>query len=286
MKEWAFQIRIPTMPWRKLFSAQILFVAVFLAALTGSYLYWARQVRPFLRLDHATLCASTVQLYAHETGRIVAKVWEEGASFRKDETLFSLTQDKASAKQKEFQLRIQACEETRDTEKSKLNEAMQQYIQLQTDNAPAELIEKVLVDVQEAQQKMLQAEEDCSVLGAEKIALENSQKEQSVVAPFDGMILRCNKHLGELVASGEQILSVLNPQVLWLESEIPEAELSVVQIGTPAVVNFHSFPGKEWPAQVSWISPIADKGRIKIRVTGENLPVKPGLSAQVSLRVR
>jgi multidrug efflux system membrane fusion protein len=286
MKEWAFQIRIPTLPWKKLFTRQTLLLAALLALLPGSYFYWTQQVRPFLRLDHAVLCASTTHLYATEAGRILGKAWEEGDSFRKDEILFSLTQDKITSMQKEFALRIHACDETRDREKSNLEKTMQRYVQLQAEGASAEVMDKLLVEVQEAQQKIIQAEEDSSVLAAEKLSLEKGQNPQAVAAPFDGMILRCSKHLGEVVGSGEQVLSLLNPQVLWLESEIPEGQLAVVQTGTSAVVTFQSFPGREWPARVSWISPVVERGRIKIRLSGEGLPVKPGLSAQVRLRVR
>jgi multidrug resistance efflux pump len=285
MKQWAFQIRIPTFPWRKLFSLQILLPVLFFGAIFSGYTYWAKKVHPFLRLEKATLCASTAQLCTPDPGRIVGKSWEEGDFFRQGETLFALDHEKSHSMQKEFDVRMNLCNETLEKEKENLEAVMQQYLHLQMEKAPQEFIDKILMAVQESQQKIMQIEEDDSLLEAERIALQSVRNQQSMLAPFDGMVLKSFKQVGEMAAGGESVLSILNSRALWVETEVPEAKLSSLKVGLPATVEFTSFRGKKWAAHVSWVSPVVEKGLIKIRLTGDGFPINPGLSAQVSIKI-
>ncbi|HEY4254718.1 MAG TPA: efflux RND transporter periplasmic adaptor subunit [Chlamydiales bacterium] len=285
MSQWAFQIRVPSIPWKRLFSWPVLLTVVFLGALFSGYTYWAKKIRPFLHLEEAQLCIGNMQLYAPEGGRIVGRVWEEGEFFQRGQTLFSLDHEKSRSMQKEFDVRMGLSTENWEKEKENLEAVMQKYLHLQMEKAPQEFIDRILVDVQEAQQKIMQIEEETSLLEAEKIALESVRNQQSVLAPFDGMILRNFKQVGEMALSGEPILLILNSQSLWVETEIEEEKLSAVKVGLPATVEFKSFRSKKWAAHVSWISPIVEKGKIKVRLAGDNFPVNPGLSAQVSIKI-
>jgi multidrug efflux pump subunit AcrA (membrane-fusion protein) len=64
-----------------------------------------------------------------------------------------------------------------------------------------------------------------------------------------------------------------------------EAMLALIQPGLPARIEFLSLPGQKWNGQVSWVSPIVDAGKVKIRLTADQLPLRPGLSAKISVKV-
>jgi HlyD family secretion protein len=256
-----------------------------LGSFSYGFVHWVKKVRPFLHLESAQLSASTIQIQAPELGRMVGKAWQEGDRFQQGEILFSLDPETSQTAQKDFDSRMDSCSRTLEQEKENLEVVMQKYLHLQIEKAPKEFVDKVLLEIQEAQQNIMRLEEEDSLLEAEKIALQSVRQQHSILAPFDGIILRSFKQPHETAAAGESILTILNAKSLWIETEVPEEKLSALQLGIPAFVEFKSFQDKKWAARVSWISPVVEKGKIKIRLVGDDFPIHPGLSARVSIKI-
>lgn len=70
-----------------------------------------------------------------------------------------------------------------------------------------------------------------------------------------------------------------------MEAEIDEALLSRVRVGLPARLEFPLYPKQQWMGQVAWISPVIEAGKVKIRLTADLLPLRPGLSAKTYIKI-
>lgn len=262
------EISLPSIPWK---------LVGIVALLLGMFLYWWLGVRPYLRIKDAVLRAATSELFATAPGVVAIKTWEEGDLFQKGELLSSFLSEQVSVGAE-----LQEAQTLLAQEKATLEEIMQAYIQAQTEGQPAEVIDQILLRVQRTQQNIANAEEEIARL--QKSGRVASQP-PTVVAPFDGMILRAFKQSGQWVASGEPLLSVCDRNRLWVEVMIPEARLDQIKVGMPAIISFPSFAGRQWKAKIERIGSLVEQGCVRVRLVAPELPLRPGLSAQVTFRL-
>ena len=129
-----------------------------------------------------------------------------------------------------------------------------------------------------------------------KLAQLNLQKTR-LIAPAGGMVAGCNFKEGELIRPGAEVVTLLNDHNLWLHVYVPENRLGRVKIGQPVQIQVDTHPGKTFPGQVEYISPRAEFTprnvqtaedrvnlvfRVKIRITGGQKELRPGLPADVT----
>ena len=262
------EISLPSIPWKRVSVA---------ALLLGAFLYWWLGVRPYLHVKEAMLRAATSELFAAAPGVVATKAWEEGDLFQKGELLSSFSSEQAPAGAD-----LQETKDLLAQERVTLEETMHAYIQAQTEGQPAEVIDQILLRVQRTQQSIATAEEEIARLQKS----EPAAPQQTVVAPFDGMILRAYKQSGQWAAVSEPLFSVCDRSRLWVEAMIPEEQLDQLKVGMPATVSFPPFAGREWEAKIERIGSVVEQGRVRVRLVAPELPLRPGLSAEVTLRVR
>jgi biotin carboxyl carrier protein len=263
-----FQITLPQIHWKKLFGLRPFFIGCgLLVVFLGTH--WWREVRPFFPLERSTLQMKMVEMKAETAIRLDEKLFEEGARFQRGETLLPLKETKAE---------FEACKVKLAQEKNKFEQTMERYVQVQV-TTPQD-VDRVLLEVQSAQQKIDQIEKELQVLGSK------TKDAASFQAPFDGVVMKRLKQPGDCVLPGEAVLLLCDVRSRWVETAIPETLLSKVHLGTVARIQFPSFPDDVWEGQISWISPFVKEGKIQIRLSAEALPQQAGLSANVSLRIR
>ncbi|MBC7323924.1 MAG: HlyD family efflux transporter periplasmic adaptor subunit [Moorella sp. (in: Bacteria)] len=103
--------------------------------------------------------------------------------------------------------------------------------------------------------------------------------------------------MGELVRPGAEVLTLLDTHNMWLNVYIPENRLGEVKIGQQVQIQIDPYPDQSFPGQVEYISPQAEFTprnvqtredrvnlvfRVKIRVTGGQDKLRPGLPADVT----
>lgn len=123
-------------------------------------------------------------------------------------------------------------------------------------------------------------------------------EDHEVSSPIDGIVSRVYAEEGEMVGAGKPILTVTNVTNPWVRVYIPEKEIGKILIGLTASVKVDSFPDKEFPAEVTFISPEAEftpksvqtqEERVKlvfaVNVTAENPEglLKPGMPADIRI---
>lgn len=73
-------------------------------------------------------------------------------------------------------------------------------------------------------------------------------------APADGLVGNLSAHIGERVAPGRRLLSLVSGAV-WVEANYKETQLTHVAVGQPAQVHVDAFPDQSIPAEVQSLAP-------------------------------
>lgn len=117
----------------------------------------------------------------------------------------------------------------------------------------------------------------------------------TIMAPADGVVLVKPAEVGEVAAIGSTVVTLGLLDDIWFEGYIAETDLAKVRYGMKAEVTTDSYPGKKYPAWVSFISSKAEftpkavetfKERVtlvyrtKIRCANPNHELKPGMPAE------
>jgi len=80
-----------------------------------------------------------------------------------------------------------------------------------------------------------------------------------ILAPFDGMIVKRSRELGDVVVPGSSILTLISLDELWISAWIDETEMAKLAEGQSARVVFRSEPEKSYPGTVVRLGKEADR---------------------------
>ena len=123
----------------------------------------------------------------------------------------------------------------------------------------------------------------------------------TLTAPFDGVILVRQAELGEVVSPGAAIVTLADIDHVWLRAYINETDIGKIRLGEAATVTTNSYPGKEYPGRISFISEAAEFTpksvethaervtlvyRIRIDIDNPSHELVPGLPADARIPVR
>lgn len=75
-----------------------------------------------------------------------------------------------------------------------------------------------------------------------------------VKAPFDGTVSQVPQ-IGQFVAAGAPVLSLISGRNIWIEANFKETDLTNVHPQQPATVTIDTYPGTTWNARVQSLSP-------------------------------
>ncbi|MBI2162026.1 MAG: HlyD family efflux transporter periplasmic adaptor subunit [Candidatus Rokubacteria bacterium] len=123
--------------------------------------------------------------------------------------------------------------------------------------------------------------------------------EMRIRSPITGLVLRKNLEVGEMANPGVSILTLMDPQDMWLRAYVSETEVGRIRIGQQAVITVDAFPGRTFAGAISEIASEAEFTpknvqtkkervtlvfRVKIAVHYAEGVLKPGLPADAQLR--
>ena len=119
------------------------------------------------------------------------------------------------------------------------------------------------------------------------------KKNYSIVrAPFDGVVSRKYTEVGELLMPGKQIVTIVNPDKIYVLATIDEVDVGRLKLGQPVGITVDAFPGDKFSGTVKRISPIVSGGKLETRTADvwiyfdkKEQRIKPGMSADVEILV-
>ncbi|MBV9386746.1 MAG: HlyD family secretion protein [Chroococcidiopsidaceae cyanobacterium CP_BM_ER_R8_30] len=103
----------------------------------------------------------------------------------------------------------------------------------------------------QAQAKGAEDEVANAVAAREQIAAQIAYL--NVVSPIDGVVTARSVEPGAVVTSGKTLLTVINPNTVYLRAYVPEGEIGAIRIGQRADVFLDSAPNRPFAARVSAI---------------------------------
>jgi RND family efflux transporter MFP subunit len=171
-------------------------------------------------------------------------------------------------------------------ERSALNELQISSQQAQRDLDRAEK-DRTKSDAaqKEYEQRWTQAEEYKSRIAAQQVRID-----QLVLrAPLDGMVLRRDGGVGDVVGPTDVLFWVGPPLPMQVVAEVNEEEINRIAVGQKAFLRSEAFPGMALRASVSQITPKGDPTRKTFRVyllLPNDTPLRIGMSVEANIIFR
>lgn len=119
------------------------------------------------------------------------------------------------------------------------------------------------------------------------------KKDYSVItAPFDGVVSKKYTEVGELLVPGKQIVTLVNPDKIYVLATIDEVDVGRLKLGQPVSITVDAFPGEKFTGKVGRISPIVSGGKLETRTADvwiyfakKDSRMKPGMSADIEILI-
>lgn len=260
---------------RRLFR-RIALVILVLAALGGGGVLWLRTAAPQVDLTAAARGPAVEAVYATgvvepenwakvaavQPGRIAEILVAEGETVRKGQVLARLDDREAGARVAEL-------------------EAKAAYWREQMSRSQAL--------VQSGVRSRDAYEKDKSELNQVTAAIAASRQRRAdlvVVAPIDGVVLRRDFEVGEVVGVNDALFWVGGPRPLRLTVDVDEEDIPRVMPGQKVLIKSDSFPGRVLTAQVGRVTPKGDpiNKTFRVRVAlPEDSPLMVGMTCEVNV---
>jgi membrane fusion protein (multidrug efflux system) len=198
-------------------------------------------------------------------GRIIDLCKCEGAPIGKGEFLARLDDTEERARLSELEARAEFLESD-----------MRRY---------ARLLEGNHVSRQTYQRAASAYDEIRAVIAAERKRLDDF----TIRAPIDGVVLRRDGEVGEIVDSETVLFWVGEPNPLWIIAEVDEEDIPRVEVGQRALIKADAFPDAVLEGEVETITPKGDpvnkSFRVRIALPPET-PLMIGMTTEINIVVR
>lgn len=110
----------------------------------------------------------------------------------------------------------------------------------------------------------------------------------SITAPRGGVIQTLDVRPGMTLMAGQTLARINGIGTVWLDVAVPESQAGSVRVGQTAEAAFAAFPGKPVQGRVTALLPTLNDAaralRVRVELPNKDGRLRPGLSAQVSLK--
>ncbi len=156
-----------------------------------------------------------------------------------------------------------------------------------------------------AQKALLTAQNDMKVAEANRLAAERrlhvygmsdedirkletdhgSPADLVLASPIDGKVVESTAVLGAMIDASEEILTVVDTRVLWVDAEIFERDIARVRLGQKASIRVPAYPDEVFEGTVSYVGdvvrPETKTIAVRTEVPNPDQRLKPGMFANV-----
>jgi RND family efflux transporter MFP subunit len=200
-----------------------------------------------------------------ETGRIVDYPADEGCPVRKGEVLVRLDDTEARAAVRELEARVRFLEA----------DVNRYTTLLKRDNVSRKAYDQATSELEQARAAVEAARQRVADL--------------IIVAPLDGVVLRKDREVGEVVQADDVLLWVGQDRPYWITAEVDEEDIPRVRTGQRAFVTADAFAGDVLEGEISEITPKGDpvnkNYRVRVLLQADS-PLMVGMTTEVNIMVR
>lgn len=142
-----------------------------------------------------------------------------------------------------------------------------------------------------AQTNLDAAEKRLHVLGfseADVKAMAESHQinpEIALFAPISGKVIEQKAVLGSMADENAELMTIMDPSVLWVDAEIFERDIGRIRIGQDVRVSVPAWPGEIFTGKVSYIGDLLNQETrtvtVRTEVQNRGFKLKPGMFADV-----
>jgi membrane fusion protein (multidrug efflux system) len=147
------------------------------------------------------------------------------------------------AKAEADRLRIEVARKTLEAAAKTSEKAVKGVDMAETGNAQIHEVELLT-----ALKKEGVKEAECALASAK-----NELAYTKLLAPFDGVVVKRYRHLGDFVSAGVAVVSMYNPEMLYVEANLEETRLPGVAPGNAVELDIDAF-AKPFQGRVVWIN--------------------------------
>lgn len=245
----------------------------------AGFLWWQTEAPPRVQVAlprrgpavEAVYATGTVEpvrwakIASTETGRIVAYPAVEGQAVQTGEVLVRLDDVKARAQVRELEVRVDF-----------LQRDLQRYATLLTSNTISrQAYERVQSDLDQARASLAVARQRLADL--------------TILAPLDGVVLRKDGEVGEVVKSDNVLLWVGQDRPYWITAEVDEEDVPRVAPGQRTLITADAFPDQVFDGRVAEITPMGDpinkNYRVRVLLPADS-PLLVGMTVEANIVVR
>jgi Cu(I)/Ag(I) efflux system membrane fusion protein len=109
----------------------------------------------------------------------------------------------------------------------------------------------------------------------------------AIVSPASGVILDKKVVQGQAIQAGEELYTIADLSDVWIDAQLREEDAGRVSVGSTAILQFTSYPGRAYAGRVTYVYPtLTEQARtVKARITVPNPGgrLKPGMYATVTI---
>ncbi len=205
-------------------------------------------------------------------GKIISRRVQPGSAVNAGDVLMTIDP-------KDFNEQLRGSDAAVSSAKAQLELAknnFERYAKLFEENA----ISAATLDQYRTQYNAAQANYESAIADAQYKY--NATEYTNLTANAAGIISNTNAEVGQVVAAGQKVLTLIQTNELEVAAEIPENKISEIREGMPAKINFWATDGN-FDGTVREISPMADNNSrtfsVKITLTNPPADLKPGMTA-------
>jgi len=111
--------------------------------------------------------------------------------------------------------------------------------------------------------------------------------EITLFAPISGRIIEHNAVLGSMIDQTTDVITIMDPTLLWVDAEIFERDISKIRKGQNVQVRVPAFPGEVFRGTISYIGETMNQEtrtlNVRTEVKNTNLKLKHGMFADVTI---
>ena len=108
-------------------------------------------------------------------------------------------------------------------------------------------------------------------------------------SPATGYVIEKNVVEGAAVQVGQRLFRIAALDRVWVEADVYEADLALIEKGQRAIVTLSYLPGKTFEGKVAYIYPYLDPatrtGKVRIELPNKGLELRPDMYATVAFQV-